>query len=175
MNTKFVIATAMSGLCLFACTAHVDSSSPGVVPTIPSVGQKIPSPAGGCPNFSGNYTMSGLATLAVTQTDCASITLNQQCSNPMCDGLGVPTSTVTLPLDGSVVTTTEDGASVQYQASFNGSSLVETRTAAGEVSTRTMVMSDHPCDPANPSAGIEAQVSDVQGPATVTSCQPWSK
>ncbi len=173
MKTKIVFAAAITSVLLFACTAHIDSGT-ATVPD-PTIGQKIPVTPSSCPNFAGNYNLVHMATLAVKQVNCSQIVFDQRCDSAFCDSMGIKSAYVSIPLDGTTAVVTEGSSTVQYQAKFSDQTLVVIRTNGSDVQTRNLVLSDHPCDPANPNAGIEMKVSETQGSATVTSCQPWTK
>ena len=150
------------------------SKTPGTASSTPSTPASPNGQADTCTNFSGNYSAVGLATLSLVQNGCASLVYTEACTGDanFCKAFGIQNVSFTIPLDGS---TNSNG----YSASISGGTLTLTQTSGNNSQTQALQFSNHPCDPNNGAAGLEAQVTNTQTNDGVTvsssSCEPWSK
>ena len=183
MKANLLLATVMTGIVLVGCTAKVESTTPAAVFTGVGGGSPIDSGAGTvvlpCADYSGAYTLEPGASMNLKQTACESMEVKLACDGPYCSFMGIENTSFTLPLNNSMVSVSESSGMAMYQAQFVSGALVVTRTLGNKISTKSMTLSDHPCDPANPGAGIEMQATESEtsedGTIATTSCLPWGK
>jgi hypothetical protein len=170
----FTIVGMIATLTLSACGASVKGSSSGGLNSPDPVANNSNNAQGACTDFSGSYSATGIASLTLKQNGCASVDYAEACTGDanFCSMFGIQNVSFTLPLNG---TTNGNG----FSGTISGGTLTIVQTTNGVTQTQAIQVSAHPCDPSNPTAGLEVQVTSAQsedgGTVSSTTCQPWGK